>query len=162
MLRTVLIFTVIIVAAVALLPRGRHPSPAPVDYAGPLQAVRAAAPFPVLAPAGLPPGWVATNVRTHVPGAGDPTCTFHLGFYAARIDSYAAYDQTDAAGAAARILGPGARQTGLLEVAGLPYQVWADSSGRQALVRPAAGGSELVITGRGRPEALRELAASLH
>jgi hypothetical protein len=161
MVRTVIVFLVIIVAAVAFLPKSHHPGNQQVDYSGPLQVLRAAAPFPVLAPQGLPAGWTATNVRTHVPSAADRSTSFHLGFYVAAVDAYAAYEQSDAPNVESRVLGAGAHPTGRTDVAGVAYQTWADNSGGTALVGPAPGRSTVVVYGKGSAPALRTLAAAL-
>jgi len=162
MARTAAIFLVIIVAAVAFLPKSHHPGSQRVDYSGPLQVLRAAAPFAVLAPNGLPADWSATNVRTHVPSPSDQSTSFHLGFYIAGADAYASYEQSDAPDLVTRVLGTRARPTGLTDIAGRAYQTWTEGSGLPAFVGPGPGRSRVILTGKGAVQALRTLAAALH
>ncbi|MFC4493499.1 DUF4245 domain-containing protein [Streptomyces ovatisporus] len=65
-----------------------------VGYRVELESARRAAPYPVLAPEGLPKSWRATSVRYE----GDPSrsATWHLGFVTPDTQ-YAAIEQSDAA-----------------------------------------------------------------
>lgn len=166
MIRTVVIFAVLIIGIVALLPKGHHaknPATA-VDYAGELQIVGNRAPFHVLAPMGLDQNWTPTHVTIAVPQNGSTVTTFDLGFYVAKPDAYVRLGQSDAPDWAASQLGSGARQSGTTTVATasgeVSYQTWVDSDGQPALVGQA-GSSVVVIDGRAPAELLRTFAAAL-
>lgn len=162
MLRTAGIFAVLIVAVVALLPKGhQQPAAARVDYSADLSTISHRAPFPVLRPLGLAPAdWIATNVRIALPSATDRYASLHLGFYVARRDAYAAYDQGNAPSLVAAVLGAGAHPTGSEAVAGRTYALWTDAAGRPALVRPV-GVSTLVVHGKASLAVLEQLAGAL-
>jgi len=166
MVRTTVVFGVLIVGLVALLPKGHHGSnPAKaVDYAGELQIVSKRAPFHVVAPHGLGDKWTPTHVRIAVPQNGSTVTTFDLGFYVEAPEAYVHLGQSDAPNWVASQLGQSARQSGGVSVrtsAGdIAYQSWTDSDGRPALVRPE-GSSTIVVNGRATLEQLRTLAASL-
>ena len=166
MVRTVVIFAILLIGIVALLPKGHHSSnPArPVDYAGELQIVSKRAPFHVLAPQGLDEQWTPTHVTITVPQDGTTVTTFDLGFYVAKPDAYVHLGQSDAPGWVALQLGKSAKQSGTTTVTAatgaVDYQTWTDSDGHPALVG-AAGSSVVVVNGRASLELLRTFAASL-
>lgn len=161
MLRTCVVFAALIVAVVAFLPKGHDsPSNQAVDYAAPLQIVRAHAPFRVLAPRGLPTEWVPTHARIHVPQPGDGSALLDLGFYVPSADAYAALEQSDAPGLVVSQLGPGA-PLGALDINGVSWQRYVDRNGRPALARTTTDHSTVVIDGKAPLNTLRMLAASL-
>ncbi|GGO51849.1 hypothetical protein GCM10012287_34820 [Streptomyces daqingensis] len=118
----------------------------PVGYHVELESARRAAPYPVLAPAGLPDSWRATSVRYD----GDPSrsATWHLGFVTPNTE-YAAVEQSDAARSEKYVadVTQGARKTGA--TSRIDGVEWTRYEGEKydALVRevPAAG------DGKGRP-----------
>lgn len=72
-----------------LLQRDQSYAPQTVDYAPQLTAARADAPFAVLAPQPVPPGWRATSVDT---GRQGGEYVWHVGFVIDETE-YAAVDQ---------------------------------------------------------------------
>jgi hypothetical protein len=167
MIRTTVIFAILIVGAVALLPKGHHKdSPAQaVDYAGELQIVSKRAPFHVVAPRGLDAAWTPTHVTIAVPQDGSTTTTFDLGFYVPQPAAYVHLGQSDAPNWVASQLGKSARQTGTTSVTTsvgtvVSYDSWIDTEEHPALVR-AEGTSIVVVNGQATIEQLRTFAAAL-
>jgi hypothetical protein len=74
------VMSLILIGAIWLLSRFQHHdpvNPAPtVDFSAALAQARAEAPFEVLAPSPVPPGWRATSARWDAAG---PVLTWHLG-----------------------------------------------------------------------------------
>lgn len=161
MVRTLVVFAVIIVGVVVLLPTShRSPGAAQVDYSVQLIALRHETPFHIYAPAAPPSGWVANHVRTTVPRPGSPTATLDLGFYIAAGNAYVAVEQSNAPGWLATQLGSGALLIGPVLVDGITYQHYRDGAGQPALVRPVQG-SLLVLDGHAPLATLESLAAVL-
>jgi hypothetical protein len=128
-----------------------------VTYRTELVTARRAAPYPVLAPEGLPAGWRATSVRYS--GDEDGHATWHLGFVTPS-GSYAAVEQSDdtpEAVVAAQM--EGGRPDGSTTVAGQSWQRYRGDSYR-GLVRAAGGGTTLVTGGASYQE-LARLAGAL-
>ena len=166
MIRTALIFGVLIVAVVALLPKGHHakdPAQA-IDYAGELQIVRNRAPFPVVAPEGLDSTWTPTHVTIAVPQNGSTVTTFDIGFYVSTPNAYVNLEQSDAPDWITKQLGVTAHQTGSTQVTAgseaVSYLTWTDSDGHPAFTR-TLGSSTIVIRGVASDAVLRTFAASL-
>jgi hypothetical protein len=166
MIRTAVIFGVLIVAVVALLPKGHHakdPARA-IDYSGELQIVRNRAPFPVLAPEGLDSTWTPTHVTIAVPQNGSTVTTFDLGFYVSGPNAYVNLEQSDASGWVTKQLGPKAHQNGSAQVTAgaqaVSYATWTDADGHPALTA-TLGTSTIVIRGVASEAVLRTFAASL-
>jgi hypothetical protein len=166
MMRTAVIFGVLIVAIVALLPKGHHaknPAQA-IDYSGELQIVRNRAPFPVVAPEGLDGTWTPTHVTIAVPQNGSTVTTFDLGFYVSGANAYVNLEQSDAPDWITKQLGAKAHQTGSVQVTAgtqaVSYVTWTDSDGHPALTG-TLGTSTIVIRGVASDAVLRTFAASL-
>src|SRR4051794_12019348 len=81
-LGVVLLF-VLVAGAWFIFGRSRPDPVRAIDYQPELRAARAAAPYHVLAPVGLPPSWRATSAR-HAVGDGGSTLAFHLGLVTPR------------------------------------------------------------------------------
>jgi len=166
MIRTAVIFAVLIFGVVALLPKGHHSNtPAtPVDYAGPPQIVTARAPYHVVSPHGLGPEWTPTHVTIAVPQKGSTVTTLDLGFYVSTPEAYVHLGQSDAPNWVVMQLGKSAKQTGTTSVVAsgteVSYQTWTDSDGQPALVG-AVGSSVVVINGHAPADVLRTFAAAL-
>lgn len=163
LLRSLVVLAIVLVAVVVFVQAENKPSETvqAVDYTVPVRVLRAAAPWPVYAPATPPPGWTANHVRTHVPTAADPSSLLDLGFYVASAKAYAAVEQSDANGWVVTQLGTTARRTGTTVVDGVTWQTWTSATGQAALVRPV-GRSTLVVDGKSAsPAIIRTLAASL-
>ena len=147
-------------AIIVATPRPVTQLAVPVSYGADLAKLRAAAPYPVLAPRGLPAGWLAVNSRlTVVPGGA---VSWHLGFVT-----------------------PSGQLASLEESSERPYQfilrmtnngnvlppIWTGGAwwarrlrpdkDQRSMYRPAAGAFTIVVTGAsGWPE-LAVLAGSL-
>jgi len=110
----------------------------PVSYRVELDSARRAAPYPVLAPQGLPKTWRATSVTYEADGSR--SADWHLGFMTPDTQ-YAAVEQSDAARSAKYIedVTQGARRTG--ETTHVNGQEWTRYEGEKydALVREVAG-----------------------
>ncbi|MET9803424.1 DUF4245 domain-containing protein [Streptomyces sp. NPDC006368] len=128
----------------------------PVDYRVEMVTAQRAAPYPILAPEGLPKGWMPTSV-SYERQNGD---AWHLGFLTPDRQ-YVAVEQSTAA--ARKYIGEvshEAADTGRTQrVAG---QVWQRYEGPKydALVRREKGVTT-VVTGTASPERLAEMAAAL-
>ncbi|WP_308189007.1 DUF4245 domain-containing protein [Streptacidiphilus sp. ASG 303] len=128
-----------------------------VSYGTELATARRAAPYPVLAPQGLPAQWRATSVRYSADDGGH--ATWHLGFITPS-GRYAAVEQSDdSAGSVVRAQVQGARPDGTAPVAGRP---WARYQGTRyrALVVDGKGGTT-AVTGTATYQELARLAQSL-
>jgi hypothetical protein len=84
------LLAVVVVVVLAVPRESGNPSPA-LDYRAALAHARTVAPFPVLAPVGLPVGWSATSVRTDVRRG---TVHWHLQLLTPE-GTYASLDQSD-------------------------------------------------------------------
>jgi len=150
---------VIIVA----IPVPHAAEPATISYAGDLARLAWLAPYPAVAPAGLPASWQPVSSSLAVGGANGPgTVTWQLGFMTS--DGALAALAESNAGAAAfvrRMTNDGTA----LPPAGLNGRTWRLSSaparGQRSLCLTSAAGFTLVVTGNATWAQLRELAASL-
>jgi Protein of unknown function (DUF4245) len=159
-----LLVTLVLFALVAW-PR-HHPDPVKtVDYSAQLQVFSREAPYPVLAPEGLPPYWRATSFTVGVPASDQ--ASLHIGFVVDQSPrTYAAVEQSNEPTAAfvRRLKLPPV--TGSTVIAARTWQVRTDGAGHTSLSRPSAGGAFVVVTDGGgaggatRPQ-LTELAGSL-
>ncbi|MFD5429682.1 DUF4245 domain-containing protein [Streptomyces sp. NPDC127084] len=128
-----------------------------VDYRVELLTARRAAPYPVVAPAGLPEGWKATSV-SYKRQSDDQ---WHLGF----LDPdgrYVAIEQSTApAGRYIPDVTQRAEKTERTQqVAGVAWERW-EGPKYDALVRTDEKGSITVVTGSASFERLTEMAAAL-
>jgi hypothetical protein len=93
-----LVMSLLLVAAIWLLSRFQHHDPAnpapTVSFSAQLAQARSEAPFKVLAPHPVPPGWRATSARWD--GAG-PAVSWHLGLLTAKGSDaqYVGLDQSN-------------------------------------------------------------------
>jgi hypothetical protein len=162
MLRTVIVFGVIVIALVVFLPGKHHATKTEsVDYSTELDIVRHRAPYHVLAPMALSADWTATHVTIKVPQNGSTVTAFDLGFYVKSSDAYAHLLQSNAPGAVRQELGAKARRTGSEQLAGQSYQTWTDQHGQPALVRTTADGSTVVVDGQASDDKLAAVVATL-
>lgn len=130
----------------------------PVEYNSALQSARRVAPYPVLAPEGLPKGWNATSVQYD--GADARNAQWTLGF----IDpagQYVAIQQSNGPAAAflAGVTTNGVKQPGTSTVGG---SVWSHYQGDRyrALVLQTATGTA-AVTGTESFADLEKFAATL-
>lgn len=157
----VLLFLLIGPTRELIFPTGPHGTAVKtVDAAASVSAARQIAAYRVLAPRGLPAGWRPTSARIAVaPSAGGSSATLHLG-YVTPAERYLGFEEGDAAGFAAAVLGSGAGSLPPVDVAGQPWQQWRTAAGELALSR-TAGGRSVVLTGSATLDELRTFAASL-
>ena len=138
--------------------------PVPVSYAGDLARLARLAPYPAVAPAGLPASWQPVSSSLAVGGANGPgTVTWQLGFMTSD-GALAALAETNANAAAfiRRMTNGGTP----LAPTRLDGQTWRISStparGQRSMYRTSPAGFTLVVTGNATWPELRQLAASLH
>ncbi len=131
-----------------------------IDYSAQLAEARRLAPYDVLAPTPMPPGWQATSARA---GAepGKPF-TWHLGVVTADR-RYVGLEQSNGPVAAVITdkLGP-VHDDGTSTVAGTPWQRKAlEDRDERALIR-TVNGVTTIVTGTAPYPALDQFAATLH
>jgi hypothetical protein len=155
-----LLAAVIIVVAV---PVPHAAEPVTISYRGDLAKLIRLAPYPVLAPAGLPGSWQPVSSGLAVGGANGPgTVTWRLGFMTPD-GSLASLEETNAKAAAfiRRMTNDG---TALAPVR-LTGRTWNLSStparGQRSIYFTSPPGPTVVVTGNATWAQLRELAASL-
>jgi hypothetical protein len=138
--------------------------PATVSYAGDLARLARLAPYPAVAPAGLPASWQPVSSGLAVGGANGPgTVTWQLGFMTPDGALAALAESNAGAGAFVRRM---TNDGTALPPADLNGQTWRRSSaparGQRSMYLTSAAGFTLVVTGNATWAQLRELAASLH
>lgn len=159
MLRSLAVVGVVIVPLWLLIPHHTQQKVTVVDYSTALSQARRLTPQHLVAPAGLPATWRASNVTTSG-GNGRPV-VFHLG-YVTPTNQYASVDESDGPRTSflQTLLGP--KPLGLADVpvgaATWPSARGAD--GRLALLRPPAPVT-VVVKGTADLAELITLAASL-
>jgi Protein of unknown function (DUF4245) len=148
---------------VVAIPAPHAAQPVPVSYRGDLTKLAAVAPYPAVAPVGLPGSWLPVSSLLTVGGAnGAGTVTWHLGFMTPD-GSLASLEETNAV--------PGAfvrRMTSsgtALPPTWLASRTWSISAtpsrGQRSMYFTSPAGFTVVVTGNATWAQLRELAASL-
>jgi Protein of unknown function (DUF4245) len=148
---------------VVAVPAPHAADPVTISYAGDLARLARLAPYPAVAPAGLPASWQPVSSALAVGGANGPgTVTWQLGFMTP--DGALAALAESNAGAAAfvrRMTNDGVA----LAPARLTGQTWSLSSaparGQRSMYLTSAAGFTVVVTGNASWAELRELAAAL-
>jgi hypothetical protein len=157
---TSLLGAAIIIVAV---PVPHAAEPVTISYAGDLARLARLAPYPAVAPAGLPASWQPVSSGLAVGGGNGPgTVTWQLGFMTADGALAAlAESNASAAGFVRRMTNDGTARAS----ADLDGQVWrrsaAPARGQRSMYLTSAAGFTLVVTGNASWAQLRELAASL-
>jgi hypothetical protein len=148
---------------VVAVPVPHAAEPVTISYAGDLAALGRLAPYPAMAPAGLPASWQPVSSGLAVGGAnGAGTVTWQLGFMTPD-GALAALAETNASAAAfiRRMTNDGTA----LAPARLNGQTWHLSStpsrGQRSMYRTSPAGFTVVVTGNATWAELRELAAAL-
>jgi hypothetical protein len=148
---------------VVAIPAPHAAEPATISYAGDLARLARLAPYPALAPVGLPASWQPVSSGLAVGGANGPgTVTWQLGFMTPD-GALAALAESNASAAAfvRRMTNDGTA----LPPADLNGQTWrlsaAPARGQRSLYLTTAAGFTLVVTGNATWAQLRELAGSL-
>jgi hypothetical protein len=162
-IRAVLICLLLAIVAIVAVPMDRASAPTTISYHADLAVMSRAAPYPVVAPAGLPSSWSPVDSGVAVGGANGPgTVTWRLG-YLTPSGTFAALEETNATAAPfiRRMTNSGTPQP--------PVQAgdrsWSASEnserGQRSLAMTNSAGVTLVITGNASWPQLRTLAASL-
>jgi Protein of unknown function (DUF4245) len=148
---------------IAAVPAPHAAEPVTISYAGDLARLARLAPYPAVAPAGLPASWQPVSSGLAVGGGNGPgTVTWQLGFMTAD-GALAALAESNASAAAfvRRMTNDGAA----LAPADLDGQAWrrsaAPARGQRSMYLTSTAGFTLVVTGNATWAQLRELAASL-
>lgn len=159
MVRTLVVFGVVVGGAFVLVPHNRKVQRTPVDYREPVAALAARSPFRPLIPVGLPPGWAANHVRTHA-----SPVSIDIGFYDAPDRAYLSLHET-AAPQASFLKGQGVSgpSGGTVTASGLVFEVRHEAAGpaHTALVANAGSGATLLLGGGASLPLLVELADQL-
>ncbi|MEU9979731.1 DUF4245 domain-containing protein [Streptomyces sp. NPDC050856] len=128
----------------------------PVDYRVELLTAQRAAPYPVLAPEGLPKGWTATSVSYQ----RQEENAWHLGFLSPEREYVAVEQSTAAPEKYIADVSHRAEDTGRTQkVAGRPWQRWEGPKYDALVLRDK--GVTTVVTGTASYERLAEMAATL-
>ena len=148
---------------VVAVPAPHAAEPSTVSYRGDLTELAALAPYPAVAPAGLPASWQPVSSLLTVGGAnGAGTVTWHLGFMTPD-GLLASLEETNAAAAGfvRRMTNSGTP----LPPTRLASTTWNVSStpsrGQRSLYVTSPAGFTVVVTGNATWAELRQLAASL-
>ena len=148
---------------VVAIPVPHAAEPVTVSYAGDLARLARLAPYPAVAPAGLPASWQPVSSGLTVGGANGPgTVTWQLGFMIPD-GALAALEESNASAAAfiQRMTNDGLA----LAPADVGGQTWhlssAPARGQRSMYLTSAAGFTLVVTGNATWAQLRDLAASL-
>jgi len=149
---------------VVAIPVPHAAEPAAVSYRSDLASLVRLAPYPAVAPAGLPGSWVPVSSGLAVGGAnGAGTVTWQLG-YMTPSGSLASLEETNASAPAfiRRMTNDGTALAPLR----LASQTWdlssAPSRGQRSMYYTSSAGRTVVVTGNATWAQLSELAASLH
>jgi len=158
---------------VVAIPAPHAAEPVTVSYRGDLVKLARLAPYPAVAPVGLPASWQPVSSGLTVGGAnGAGTVTWQLG-YTTPDGSLASLEETNAsAGAFVRrmtndgtALAPSQLAPSQLAPARLDGRTWNLSAtparGQRSMYVPSPAGFTVVVTGNATWAELRELAASL-
>jgi hypothetical protein len=161
-LRAVATCVLLAAAALVVVPPEHASSPVQISYRADLATMTRTAPYPVLAPSGLPRSWVPVNsgvARGEANGAG--TVTWRLGF-AAPGGTLAALEETNAPAAPfiRRMTNSGAAQPPVT-INGRAWTPALTPARGQRSLASTAHGVTLVVTGNATLAQLRTLAASL-
>lgn len=167
MLVAMLVLLVPVVGLTWMFTRDPQPQVAAIEYRPVAEQAAAEASYPVLVPANLPDGWVATRARwtpTGRPGVGGdpvPGDTWQLGFLSPQ-ETYLALDQRDAAVEpfVADVTRSG-RADGESAVAGRAWQRYTSSDGRTRSLVLREDEDVAIVSGDVPYEALEAFASTL-
>ena len=148
---------------VVAIPIPHAAAPAAISYRSDLASLVRLAPYPAVAPAGLPGSWQPVSSGLAVGGAnGAGTVTWQLGFMTPD-GSLASLEETNASAAAfIRRMTNDGTSLGPASLAGRTWTLSATPSrGQRSLFYTSPAGFTLVVSGNAAWAELRELAASL-
>ncbi len=148
---------------IVAVPMPHAAEPATVSYSGDLARLARLAPYPALAPRGLPTSWQPVSSGLAVGGAnGAGTVTWQLGFVTPD-GALASLEESNASAApfVRRMTNSGT----VLPPVRVDGQAWSPvstpSRGQRSMYHLSAAGFTVVVTGNASWAELRELAASL-
>lgn len=156
-----LLAAAIIVVAV---PVPHASEPVTVSYSSDLATLARLAPYPAVAPAGLPASWQPVSSGLDLGGAnGTGTVTWQLGFMTPD-GSLASLEETNASSASfIRRMTNDGTPLAPVRLAGRTWRLSSTPSrGQRSMFFTSATGFTVVVTGNAAWAQLRELAASLH
>jgi len=148
---------------VVAVPAPHAAEPVPVSYRGDLTELAALAPYPAVAPAGLPASWQPVSSLLTVGGAnGAGTVTWHLGFMTPD-GLLVSLEETNAAAAAfVRRMTNSGTPLPPVRLAGRTWNVSSTPSrGQRSMYLTSPAGFTVNVTGNATWAELRDLAASL-
>ena len=148
---------------VAAIPAPHAAGPVTINYHGDLAALTRLAPYPAVAPAGLPGSWTPVSSGLTVGGAeGAGTVTWQLG-YSTPSGALASLEETNASPRAfVRRMTNAGPALPSARVGGRTWNLSATPArGQRSLYLTSPAGFTLVVTGNATWPELRELAASL-
>jgi hypothetical protein len=148
---------------VVAIPASHAAEPVTVSYRGDLAKLARPAPYPAVAPAGLPPSWQPVSSGLAVGGAnGAGTVTWQLG-YMTPDGLLASLEETNAsAGAFVRRMTNDGTPLAPARLDGRTWSLSATPSrGQRSMYITSPAGFTVVVTGDATWAELRELAASL-
>ena len=163
MFRAVATCVLLSAAALVIVPPEHASSPVPISYRADLATLTRTAPYPVLAPAGLPRSWTPVSSGVAVGGAnGAGTVTWRLG-YVTPSGTFAALEETNAtAGPFIRRMTNSGTPQPPVQAAGRAWNASENSErGQRSLALTTSAGVTLVVTGNASWGQLHTLAASL-
>jgi hypothetical protein len=148
---------------IVAVPAPHAAEPVTISYSGDLAALGRLAPYPAVAPVGLPGSWQPVSSGLAVGGANGPgTVTWHLGFMTPD-GALASLQESNAS--AAGFIGRMTNDGTALAPARLNGQAWrlvsTPSRGQRSMYLTSPAGFTVVVTGNATWPELRELAASL-
>jgi Protein of unknown function (DUF4245) len=149
---------------VAAIPAPHAAGPVTISYRSDLTRLARLAPYPAVAPAGLPASWQPVSSSLAVGGAnGAGTVTWHLG-YATPDGSLASLEETNAsAGGFVRRMTNDGTPLPSTRLANMTWGVnVTPSRGQRSLYVTSPAHFTVVVTGNATWAELRQLAASLH
>jgi hypothetical protein len=152
--------TAVIVVAV---PRPQGVTPEIVSYQGDLAKLVRTAPYPVVAPEGLPASWQPVSTRLTVGGAdGAAAVTWHLG-YRTPSGMIASLEESNAKAASfiLRMTNNGTPQPPVRVAGALWSQRWRSDKNQRSIFLPNGSGMTVVVTGNAAWRELYVLVASL-
>jgi hypothetical protein len=150
-------------AVVVAIPAPHAAEPVTVSYRADLGKLARLAPYPAVAPVGLPASWQPVSSSLAVGGAnGAGTVTWHLG-YMTPDGSLASLEETNAsAGAFVRRMTNDGTALGPARLDGRTWRLSATPArGQRSMYLTSPAGFTLVVTGNATWVELRQLAAAL-
>jgi hypothetical protein len=163
---SVLACLVIAAAAVLLTPRPSTDVAVPINYQGDLAALRRIAPYPVIAPLGLPASWqpVSSRLTGSGPGSGHigGLVSWHLGFVTPSGTLGSLEESNERPAEFIRRMTNSGNLLPPVTYGGVEWaRRWRPDKGQRSLYHSTPGGPTVVITGNASWAGLETLLGSL-